>query len=86
MAVDLEAERLASLKRLDDLEAIVLEVQERTGRSQAARLARIRATRRRIEGPVQPVLRLPLPAGATAQERQAAVINAVIERLNKEES
>jgi len=83
---DLQARREAALRELDEQEARVLALSVLGAQGAYELLGRIRRSRERLLGTGPAVqVQVFVPEGATPEEKQAAVIAAVAERLNQQE-
>jgi hypothetical protein len=83
---ELQARREAAARELDEQEARVLALSVLGAEGSYELLCRIRRSRERLLGTGLAVqVQVFVPEGATPEEKRAAVIAAVAERLNKED-
>jgi hypothetical protein len=83
---ELQARREAALRELDEAEARVLALSVLGAEGAYELLGRIRRSRGRLLGTGPAVqVQVSVPPGATPEEKRAAVIAAVAERLNQQE-
>lgn len=83
---ELQARREAALRELDEAEARVLALSVLGAEGAYELLARLQQSREQLLG-TGPALQVQVfvPEGATPEEKRAAVIAAVAERLNQQE-
>lgn len=83
---ELEARREAAAKELDEAEVRVLGLAVAGAQGAYETLRQIQRSRERLLGTGPPVkVQVFVPEGATPEEKRAAVIAAVAERLNHQE-